>query len=29
MSPLDDFLSTDVEITSGIPLGVTVRKEKF
>ena len=28
MSPLDDFVSTNVEITSRVPLGVTVRKEK-
>ena len=28
MSPLDDFVSTNVEITSRVPLGVTVQKEK-
>ena len=28
MSPLDDFVSTNVEITSRVPLRVTVRKEK-
>ena len=28
MSPLDDFVSTNVEITSMVPLRVTVRKEK-
>ena len=28
MSQLDDFVSTNVEITSRVPLGVTVRKEK-